>query len=71
MINDLTSHLPLHKYVDDITIFERLNLSCPSFLQTELDKICKWSTTNNMKINAQKLKTYASVSLSMSLQCNL
>ena len=40
----------------DITIFEFLNLSCPSFLQIELDKICNWSTTNNMKINAQKTK---------------
>lgn len=68
MINGLTSDLPLYKYVDDVSIFECLNVSFPSFLRTELDKICNWSSTNNIKSMPQNLKSYASVSLSMSPQ---
>ena len=44
------------------TIFECFNLSCPSFLQTELDKICNWFTTKNTKINDQRTKELRRIS---------
>ena len=56
MVNDLWSDLPLYKYVDDCTIYEVLFKAEPSVLQNELNKIIKWSESNNMKINVTKTK---------------
>ena len=50
------SDLSLYKYVDDCTIYEVLFKSEPSVLQNELNKIIKWSESNNMKINVTKTK---------------
>ena len=60
MINDLSSTLPRYKYVDDVTVFEVAPLSSiePPVLQRELDKICKWTSSNNMKLNGTKSKEF-------------
>ena len=60
MINDLSATLPLYKYVDDVTLFEVVPLSSiePPVLQRELDKICEWTSSNNMKLNVTKTKEF-------------
>lgn len=48
---DLSSELPIYKYVDDYTVFEVISMSAtePSVLQQEIDQISDdWTMTNNM-----------------------
>ena len=56
MINDLGSHLPMYKYVDDCTIYEIISKPSTSSLQTSIDNISEWTKNNNMKLNVQKTK---------------
>ena len=60
MINDLSTTLPRCKYVDDVTVFEVVPLSSieTTILQRELDKICEWKSSNNMKLNVTKIKEF-------------
>ena len=60
MINDLSATLPLYKYVDDVTVFEVVPLSSiePPVSQQELNKICEWTSSNNMKLNVTKTKEF-------------
>ena len=56
MVNDLRTDLPLYKYVDDCTIYGVVTKGGSSILQNELNKIIKWTNSNNMKINVTKPK---------------
>ena len=58
MVNDLSSELPLYKYVDDCAISEVVRVCEPDLpkLQQELDNVTQWSSANNMKLNVKKLK---------------
>lgn len=57
MINDLTTSIPIYKYIDDCTVFEVLTPSrATSTIQKEVDYINQWSTTNNMRLNIKKTK---------------
>jgi len=56
LINDLTSTVQLHKYVDDVTMTERVRRDESSNMQQELDELQLWSNANLMKINSKKTK---------------
>lgn len=53
MINYSSATLPLYKNVDDVTVSEVV-----PFLQRELNKICEWTSSNNMKLNVTKTKEF-------------
>ena len=54
-INDLESHVPLYKYVDDSTLFEICNTNDISVMQESIDSAVNWTNTNCMKINSTKI----------------
>jgi hypothetical protein len=56
MINDLTTDVPLIKFVDDVTAVEIVNPGARSHMQTALDQIAHWSDANFMEINTKKSK---------------
>jgi len=56
MINDLTSPLELHKFVDDCTLPEIINQSDTSIMQQEMDSVDSWSSLNHMVITTKKTK---------------
>lgn len=57
MINDLTTEVPIYKYIDDCTVFEIISgFSTTSELQTYMNAINQWIVTNNMRINTKKTK---------------
>ena len=60
MINDLALKSPLKanhwKYVDDMSLLEVINIDTPSRLQSDLDQISNWSTSNNINLNPKKCK---------------
>jgi len=56
VINSLAASIPLHKYVDDVTITETLARSKPSVMQMVLDDVTEWSINNLMNINYKKTK---------------
>ena len=59
MINDLTTTHPLYKYVDDCSTYEVVSRpACNSTLQLDIDMICDWSNTNNMRLNVKKTKEF-------------
>ena len=59
MINDLTTTHPLYEYVDDCSTYEVVcRPVCNSTIQLEIDIICEWSNTNNMRLNAKKTKEF-------------
>ena len=60
MVNDLSSELPLYKYVDDCSVSEVVRNSelDASKLQQEIDNVTQWSSANNMKLNAKKTKDF-------------
>ncbi|CAB4023186.1 Hypothetical predicted protein [Paramuricea clavata] len=60
MVNDLSSELPLYKYVDDCAISEVVRVCEPDLpkLQQELDNVTQWSSANNMKLNVKKTKDF-------------
>ena len=56
-INDLETHVPLFKYVDDSTLFEICNTNEISEIQESIiDKVADWTAMNCMKINSKKSK---------------
>ena len=55
-INDLETHVPLFKYVDDSTLFEICNTNEISEIQESIDKAADWTSMNCMKINSKKSK---------------
>lgn len=59
MINDLTTTLPLYKYVDDCTAYEIISRSTNNAtLQTDLNNVNTWTETNNMRLNVKKTKEF-------------
>ena len=50
-INDIESHFPLYKYVDDSTLFEICNTNDVSVMQESIDRAVDWTQNNCMKIN--------------------
>ena len=60
MVNDLSTALPLYKYVDDCTIYEVISATAidSSTLQQEINNIAQCSYINNMKLNVQKTKEF-------------
>ena len=52
-INDLETHVPLFKYVDDSTLFEICNTNEISEIQESIDKAADWTSMNCMKINSK------------------
>ena len=52
-INDLETHVPLFKYVDDSTLFEICNTNEISENQESIDKAADWTSMNCMKINSK------------------
>ena len=55
-INDLETHVPLFKYVDDSTLFEICNTNEISEIQESIDKAADWTSMNCVKINSKKSK---------------
>ena len=60
MVNDLSTALPLYKYVDDCTVYEAISASATdsSTLQQEIENITQWTSANNMKLNVKKTKEF-------------
>ena len=56
MINDLKTDVPTYKYVDDTTMYQISNNPKDTKLQEAADEIVRWSSMNDMKINAKKTK---------------
>lgn len=57
MVNDLVPPNCQHwKYVDDVTILEVMPRHGQSIIQSDLDHIVAWSTSNYMKLNPKKCK---------------
>ena len=54
--NDLESHVPLYKYVDDSTLFEICNTDDVSVMQESTHRAVDWTQNNCMKINSTKSK---------------
>ena len=65
MINDLTTTVPMYKFVDDVTMSEITSLhpndeakiliaSTSSHLQDEINAVTRWTSTKNMKLNEKK-----------------
>ena len=52
MVNDLSSELPLYKYVDDCAVSEVVRVYKPdlSKLQQELDNVTQWSFLINQPL---------------------
>ena len=59
MINDvITTHLS-YKYVDDCSTHEVVSRpACNSTLQLDIDIICDWYITGNMRLNEKKTKEF-------------
>ena len=55
-INDLETHVPLIKYVDDSTLFEICTTNEISKIQESIDKAADWTSMNCMEINSKKSK---------------
>ena len=59
MINDLSISTPetnLWKFVDDVSISERLTKDSGASFQSTLDTVSSWASMNLMKLNAKKCK---------------
>ena len=55
-INDLSTPVPLYKYVDDSTQFELCEMNCISLMQESVNIAAEWTNNNDMKINSEKSK---------------
>ena len=55
-INDLSTPVPLYKYVDDSTLFEICEMNSISLMQESVDIAAEWTKNNDMKINSEKSK---------------
>ena len=56
MITDLSSNLPVVKYVDDTTIFEICPYGQNGTIQNALNELANWSDAKDMQINPMKTK---------------
>jgi hypothetical protein len=56
LIDDLSAHCLIHKYVDDTTLSEFLTRGSPSAMTERLQEVLDWSKQNMMKINFGKTK---------------
>ena len=55
-INDLSTPVPLYKYVDDSTLFEICEINSISLMQESVNIAAEWTNNNDMKINSEKSK---------------
>ena len=55
-INDLSTPVPLYKYVDDSTLFELCEMNSISLMQEYVNIAAEWTNNNDMKINSEKSK---------------
>ena len=55
-INDLSTLVPLYKYVDDSTLFEICEMNSISLMQESVNIAAEWTKNNDMKINSEKSK---------------
>ena len=55
-INDLSTPVPLYKYVDDSTLFELCKMNSISLMQESVNIAAEWTNNNDMKINSEKSK---------------
>ena len=55
-INNLESHVPLYKSVNDSTLFEMCNTNDVSVMQKSIDRTVNWTNNNCMIINSKKSK---------------
>ena len=65
--NDLSTPVPLYKYVDDSTLFEICETNSISLMQESVNIAAEWTNNNDMEINSDKSKemiiSYARVNL--------
>ena len=55
-INDLSTPVPLYKYVDDSTLFEICEFNSISLMQESVNIAAEWTNKNDMNINSEKSK---------------
>ena len=55
-INDLSTPVPLYKYVDDSTLSEICEINSISLMQEYVNIAAEWTNNNDMKINSEKSK---------------
>ena len=55
-INDLSTPVPLYKYVDDSTLFEICEINSISLMQESVNIAAEWTNNNDMKINSENSK---------------
>ena len=55
-INDLSTPVPLYKYVDDSTLFEVCDRNSKSLMEESVNIATEWTNNNGMKINSEKSK---------------
>ena len=55
-INDLSTPVPLYKYVDDSTLFEICEMNSISLMQESVNVVAEWTNNNDMKMNSEKSK---------------
>ena len=55
-INDLSTPVPLYKYVDDSTLFELCEINSISLMQESVNIAAEWTNNNDMNINSEKSK---------------
>ena len=55
-VNELESHVPLYKYVDDSTLFEICNATDVSVMHESIDRAVNWTNNKCMKMNSKKSK---------------
>ena len=55
-INDLSTPVPLYKYVDDSTLFEICEINSISLMQESVNIAAEWTNNNDMNINSEKSK---------------
>ena len=56
IINDLSTPVPLYKYVDDSTLFEICEIHCISVMQESVNIAAELTNNNDMKINSEKIE---------------
>jgi len=56
LINNLRTSVPMHKFVDNITLSEVIGKHDASIMQSAIDELGAWSENNNMNVNIKKTK---------------
>ena len=55
-INDLSTPVPLYKYVDDSKLFEICEMNSKSLKPEYVNIAAEWTNNNYIKINSEKSK---------------